>query len=540
MAWCRARSSTDGAPVAFLIPAHLATKDELETARPDDYAAAKNLKARAQQLGQSVSAYSWQRARINLGRYLSVGSDNKSRSKSRRAVALQLIMSATGYRPLPKQLAMHIADHEDRIDKFFAGGVGTGKSTSAVVEDLICILCLPGVRGLIVAPTYDQALHVLLPIFLGFCEQMERAGYPILRKFYWSQMRAELIDGGEVFFRSTSKVDNILGFSFGWAHFDETETIANPERVWDALNGRMRAEGPFRQMTGTSTPRGLRGVIGKFQAARESYTTDAERADLRQRYFFIRATTLENPHLPADYVESLRRTYSKAAWDQEVLAKILRPEAAVYQEFERSRHEFSCASRAEFMARLKAMGVPYDVAYDPGQTYAHVLWIARFAECDVIFDELCEDNITVERMHAEIVQRCLALARPPTWFVCDRAVKRERAWAAECFPQSRIQIMDSHAEQSIIDGISIMKSRLDPMIGDPVLKVAGYMWDRMPRRAIVKCFMEYRYGQQADGLLSRMPYRDNKVDHGMDAIRMFVVKRYGDIHRFLVVQRRAA
>jgi len=52
--------------------------------------------------------------------------------------------------------------------------------------------------------------------------------------------------------------------------------------------------------------------------------------------------------------------------------------------------------------------------------------------------------------------------------------------------------------------------------------------------------MEYRYGQQADGLLSRMPYRDNKVDHGMDAIRMFVVKRYGDIHRFLVVQRRAA
>lgn len=523
--------------MAHLIPPGLASKAERERASPADLAQAAALKRRAKALGKSVTRRGWLVARQNLGKaFRGVRS-----TCGRRAVALQLIAAATGYRPLPKQLALHLADNADRIDKFFCGGIGTGKSTSAVVEDMICMLCNPGTRALIVAPTYDQALHVLLPIFLAFCELMERAGYPLLRKFYWSQMRAELIDGGEVFFRSVSKIGNLLGFQFATIHLDESETIANPELVWETLTGRCRQLANFRQMLGTSTPRGPRGVIGIFQNAREKYDTLEEREKLRSRYFFVRATTLENPHLPPDYIESLQRTFSKAGWDQEVLAKILRPEAAVYSEFDRARHEFAWRDgKAKFIAHLAKAGVEYDVVYDPGQTYAHVLWIARFADMDVVFDEICEDNITVDRLHADIIARCSALARPPTGFVLDRAVKRERAWAWETFPQSQIMICESRTEQSIVEGISVVKTLLDPMVGEPRLRFASFLWDRMARRAIIKCMMHYSYDKQASGLLSRLPRKDNAYDHGADGVRMWAMKRHGEAYRFLVVQRRHA
>lgn len=456
-----------------------------------------------------------------------------------RVDTLRLISGATGYVPLEPQKDLHTASNPDRIDKFFCAGIGSGKSTAAVVDDVICAVLNPGSRGLIVAPTYDQCLHVLLPRFLAICESMEKCGMPLLRKMRWSQMRAELVCGGEVFFRSVQKVDNLLGFEFCWIHFDETETVANPELIWDTLSGRLRQEANFRQMLGTSTPRGLRGVIGKFHAAREDYSTPEERAELRKRFVFVRSTSLDNPHLPPDYLETLRRTLSKAAWDQEVMARILRPEAAVYSEFERARHEFR-ATRPEFIKRMRELGVSYDLAYDPGQSFASVLWIARFAEFDVVFDELCDDGLTLDRLHDEILKRCAALGRPPEWVVLDRAVKRERAWAAENLPQSAIMIMDGRAEQSIIDGISIVKNLLDPMSGEPRLRFCSYLWDKTPRRGVVKCMTNYVYQRQSNGMLSRLPWKDNVHDHTNDALRYWAVKRHGDAYRYLVVGRRHA
>ena len=188
-----------------LIPGPLASKRERDKADEKTVEQAVRVKAQAKALsvGQKVSTRSWLDLRDHIGR------------TQNRAFALQLVSSATGYKPFPKQLKFHLAgDAGQRISKFLCCGIGFGKSLCAMVEDVIVALCNPGTRALVVAPTYDQALHVLLPIFLRICEQMELAGFPILRKFRWSQMRAELVCGGEFFFRSSSKVDNLLGFEF--------------------------------------------------------------------------------------------------------------------------------------------------------------------------------------------------------------------------------------------------------------------------------------------------------------------------------------
>ena len=505
-------------PSLRLIPDGLASDTEARDATPADVAKALEVRARAGAVNARnvVSSQSWIELRRQLGRLQD------------RAMALQLVCSATNYRPLDKQLKMHLAGHPGRVQKFFAGGIGTGKSTSAVVDDLICALLNPGTRGLVVAPTYDQALHVLLPRFLDLCEQMERAGYPVLRKFRWGQMRAELVCGGEVFFRSVSRIDNLLGFEFCWIHFDETETIQNPERVWETLSGRCRQAANFRQMLGTSTPRGMRGVIGIFHRAREEYSTPEERALRRAEWFFVRARSMDNPHLPADYLPSLKRTMSERAWRQEVLAEILRPESAVYDEFSRMRHGLKGCTRKSFV------GVQYDLAYDAGDQWPHVLWVARYENGrEVIFDELCPDNMTTDRLHDEILARCRALGRMPEAVVCDRAVVREIQWATEAFQTSHVTRMKRRHEQSILDGIEIVRNRLDPMVGEPQLMVADYLFDQPSRRGVCPSFQLYRYPQRADGTLDIMPLKNNVHDHAMDAIRMLMMHRHGEAYRLV-------
>lgn len=511
-----------------LLPDALATKDERDKADEKTFEQAATVKAKARALSTAkVTTRSW----TDLQNYIGACQD--------RIFALRLVSAATGYKPLPAQEAFHVAVYVGLICKFFCAGIGTGKSKCTIIDDVIALLCNPGKRALIVAPTYDQALHVLLPIFLWVCECMEMAGMPILRRFRWSQMRAEMIGGGEVFFRSVSKIDNILGFEFFLVHFDECETVASPERIWHALMGRLRQLAHFRQANASSTPRGLRGVLGVFHAAREDYKTPEERELRRKQYVFIRATTLDNPHLPKDYVENLRRTLSVAAWKQEVLAEILKPEAAVYGVFERRRHELKIGSKDAFYRLMREEGTGYDLVYDFGPNYSHVLWIANSeAGYGLVFDELCEDGMSTQRIHDEIRQRCLRLGRPPDWIVCDRAVMSERRWAAQEYPQSYVQIMDSRSEQSIREGIAVVINLLDPLVGEPKLRFASYLWDQTPRRGIVKCMANYRYAQHANGLLSDMPWKDNAHDHGCDDIRMWAVKRHGGAYRSYVTSRR--
>lgn len=500
------------------IPAALADEEEIRKAPQETVRYAQEMKDKAERCStRQIAPVSWVALRREMGQ------------RKDRIGALQIIAAATGYTPHQKQIDLHIGGNGQagRIHKFFCAGIGTGKSYAGSVEDQICIFLLPATRGLVIAPTYDQVLHVLLPTFLAFCELMERAGYPILRRFYWGQMRALLTCGGEVFFRSANKVDNLLGFQYSWVHFDESETVVDPERVWDVLSGRVRQKAPFRQMLATSTPRGLRGIIAKFHTARES-APDDQRAARRREWIFVRATSHDNPHLPADYLPSLRATLSKRAWEQEVEAKILRPMTAVFPEFSRQRHALRGISRESFVRELITRGLTYDLAYDAGDQFPHVLWIARFADdVSVIFDEICDDGLTLDRLHKTIHERCARLKRPPELIVCDRARVDEIRWAVQAFPASHVERMRSRDEQLVLPGIELVRNRLDPVQGDPKILVCDYLWDKPPRRGIVNCLANLRYPQRPDGTLLNHPLKDNIHDHGVDALRMHQTKLYG-------------
>ena len=453
-------------------------------------------------------------------------------AKDRRAL-LQFFCAVTSYRPLPHMIPAHLAgpvkpewvdgrQSSAKANKLMLGGIGAGKTGWAGAEFAMGVIANPSAWHLMAGPTHDQVDNVNLPHWLRYVEELEQAGYPLgVGKWHKQAKMQKLVCGGRVFARTYAKIGNLLGFEFQTVWTDEIETVPRSLEVWDTLDGRVRdSRGQWRQIIGTTTPSGLRNVVAKFHTARlqAHQMADPEERDAElSRWFWARHTGLENPHLPPGYLPGLRKHYSTRRWRQEVMAEILRPESVIWAEFEEGRH---CIHFGSFHPQT----MEYDLAYDAGDQYPHVLWIARDAMGrSIVFDELCDDNIPSGKLHEEIVARCERLKRPPSLIVCDRAVKPEIRWAQYQFPRSHVLRMQSRLEQSVAEGIEVVRDQLDPVDGAPRLLFAKHLVDNGTRRGIVACMSNYRYKTDMHGVITPIPHKDNVFDHGADALRMHQV-----------------
>ncbi len=454
-------------------------------------------------------------------------------SKDRRLL-LQFFCSVTTYKPMAHMIQAHCAGlslpewdaakgryTSPKTQKLHLGGIGAGKTAWAGAEFVMGVIANPGGWHMLSGPTHDQVSNVNLPHWHRYVEEMEQAGYPLASgKWHKAAKEQTLVCGGKVFARTYAKIANLLGFEFSTAWMDEIETIPRSLEVWDTVDGRIRRPGSkWRQIFGTTTPNGLRGVVAKFHEARtkaQGIEDEGERRKELMRWGWWRNTALDNPHLPANYLDGLRVHYSARRWRQEVLAEILRPESVIWAEFDEQRH---CVEFSRFLANME-----YDLAYDAGDQYPHVLWIARDPQGrSIVFDELCPDNVPTGKLHEEIVMRCKRLQREPTHIVCDRAVKREIQWCLEQFPKSQVHRMNSRLEQSVAEGIELVRDQLDPVERSPMLLFARHLAKTDERRGIVACVQNYRYKQDMFGVITNIPHKDNVFDHGCDALRMHQV-----------------
>ena len=459
-------------------------------------------------------------------------------SQRRDRAAALTVLKLAGYEPLPWQGRFHLADAGPGTltNKLAICGLGAGKTHAFVQEAGILAIINPGGWGVLSAPTYDQLTNVTLPRFLALCEALAAAGFPILRRYHKTSAIAELWCGGRVFLRSMNKVDNLRSFEFVWGGLDECEIVLNASDVFDVVSSRVRALGATPEMFGCSTPRGLRGVVEIFHRNREALK--AKDATRLREWYCIRATSMDNPRLPPGYLDGRRATFSVRRWREEIEAEILKPESGVWaSDIDAQRH---VVPGFRF-----APGVPYDLAYDAGDQYPHVLWIQRFPDgrC-VVFDEFCEDGLPPGRLHDLIVARCSHLKQDPEHAVGDRAVPSELAWLQHQFPRTQVHRMRDRASQLVSTGIELVRDRLDPIARPPgsglppLLQFAGRLVPSPSRRGIWNCVRNYRYRVASDGTITIDPLKDNVHDHGADALRMHQVALFGQAGAFFQVDRR--
>lgn len=453
------------------------------------------------------------------------------------------ILEQAGYVPLAWQERLHLADapEAEQVHKLPICGLGAGKTEAGVAETLILAILNPGTWGVICAPTYDQLQGVIVPRLELWFAALAAAGTPLLRKFHRTAMFFELHCGARIYLRSAGKIDNIRGFEFGWAWIDESEAIPNIDEVWDVVSGRVRRRCHVRQIFATSTPRGLRGCVALFLRMREEIAAAGGGPAQLAAWYTIRATSYDNPHVAPGWAEAKRKTYGNRRYREEILAEVLKPQTAVWPEVDEGRHVIDWGFRDTRLRKdlIFDPRLPYDLAYDAGDSFPHVLWIQRCQdETCVIFDEYCEDGDPPTRLHDLIESRCAALGKPPEKAVCDRARTDEIRWMRSTFPTTHVLKCDTWGEQAVQPGIRLVSDRLDPVTGRPKILVSRRLVPARSRRGIWNCLREYKYKRRADGSISPEPWKDNTHDHGADALRMHQVKLFGRVDQVDVVRRR--
>lgn len=177
-------------------------------------------------------------------------------------------------------------------------GFGAGKTEAAVKRALIGKLLHPEVNRGFYEPTYDLIRMIAFP---RFEEVMEETG--LSYKLYKSPINKLSIDGyNSIIFRSMDTPSRIIGYEHGDADVDELDTLKRDDaaEVWRRIlsrNRQKKADGSRNTIGVTTTPEGFRFVYETWKK------------DPKEGYRIIQASTYSNPHLPEDYIQSLKDMY---------------------------------------------------------------------------------------------------------------------------------------------------------------------------------------------------------------------------------------
>lgn len=469
------------------------------------------------------------------------------RAKDREA-ALAICIRA-GYRPLPWQVRAHLAtgateeeladvdtsalpkDYGSKLKSHKAAwcGLGAGKTAWLLWELAVLVMLNPGKPGIVIAPTHDLLEQEIIPRWQEVASMLAAAGFPLSRKFGKTNKTDKLHCGGKVVFRSATKIDNLRGIEFAFGFIDESEILQNADYVWDVVSGRVRARCNVPQITLTSTPRGMRANIARFAANRRLIKDKVGACALLRNWFQVRATSEDNPYVDPGWLASCRATYSNRRWAEEIEAQILTPASQVWPEFSEVRHRIAYSYNPN---------LPYWMGYDGGDQYPHVLFgqTDRLGR-DIIFAEICVDNLPVSHLRDVILRQVRALKRDPETIMPDRSNRREIAWLQETFPRSYVKPMESRLEQLVSEGIQTVQDQLDPYTGQAKLLFEDRLWKNIPRRGIVNCMRNYRYVQTREGEILPTPVKDNVHDHGADALRYAMVAMHSRHSKAFIAHR---
>lgn len=178
-------------------------------------------------------------------------------------------------------------------------GFGGGKSWAAARKAVQLALLNPGCDGIVTEPTLDLLTKIMYP-------EMEKA-------LQEAGLRFRFVKQDRIFYvrikgrttrilcDSMENYPRLIGVNAAWVVSDEFDTTKMQIALaaFDKLLGRMRA-GVIRQFIIVSTPEGFSAMYHVFitQASEETR--------------LIRAKSTDNPHLPSDYIDTMRKKYPEA------------------------------------------------------------------------------------------------------------------------------------------------------------------------------------------------------------------------------------
>jgi hypothetical protein len=181
----------------------------------------------------------------------------------------------------------------------FVGGFGVGKSETMANQAFMDATHSPNALIGLYEPTYDLVRLIMAP-------RMEEKLIDFGVRYKYNKSENVIYTSsnqiGDFILRTLDNPARIVGYQTYRSHVDEIDTLKEDHArdAWNKIIARNRqsiGEGSFNRVSAYTTPEGFRFVYKRWVKQRS------------EMYQMIQASTLGNPFLPEDYVDSLRETY---------------------------------------------------------------------------------------------------------------------------------------------------------------------------------------------------------------------------------------
>jgi hypothetical protein len=400
----------------------------------------------------------------------------------------------------PGQLAF--VDDTDTQIIGISAGYGAGKTRALCAKAVMLAAANQGFIGAVMEPTGPLIRDIWQNDFDDFLE-----AYDIPYTFRASPLPEYMLHlpGGDtkILCRSFENWSRIIGLNLAWVLADEIDTVtpAIANKAFPKILGRLRA-GNVRQFGVASTPEGFRWMWNTF---------GSDNAQQRSDRKLIKMRTVDNPHLPPDFIERLEANY-----DPSLLRAYLDGEfvnlttGQVYDRFDRAKHvttDLPDTSRE-----------PLRIGVDFNVTNMSAVIAIRQGNRLLVIDEISGAHDT-DALAQEIKRR---YPNHRIYIYPDASGGNRSTNAA----QTDIQILESY-------GMSNQSSRSNPPVRDRVAAVQALLENGKGEvrltiadtcRKMIECLELQSYTEKGD------PDKDAGYDHMNDALGYVVWREFNPLH----------
>jgi hypothetical protein len=313
------------------------------------------------------------------------------------------------------------------------------------------------------------------------------------------------LPGGDtkILCRSFENWSRIIGLNLAWVLADEIDTVTPSiaNKAFPKILGRLRS-GNVRQFGAASTPEGFRWMWNTF---------GSDEAKQRPDRHLIKMRTVDNPHLPPDFIERLEANY-----DPSLLRAYLDGEfvnlttGQVYDRFDRAKHVVSELPDTD--REPLRVGVDFNVG-----NMSAVIAI-RLGSSLLVIDEISGAHDT-DALAQEVVRRY----PDRRMYAYPDASGGNRSTNAS---QTDVQILESY-------GMSNQSPRANPPVRDRVAAVQALLENGKGQvrlqvsetcKRVIECLELQCYTDKGE------PDKDAGFDHMNDALGYLVWREFNPLH----------
>ncbi len=459
-------------------------------------------------------------------------------------------------------------------NKYFLGGVGTGKTTALCDGNMLAALSTPrrwakaGVMHALFGRTGRDLRDVILPKFEERLQELEdNTGLRLYKGWRVSDKELTWANGAKTVFRPYNKPDKYRGLNLCTAWMDELEFgEGDPLKALTVIQTRIREGPPWLRTLGVaSSPNGAWSPGVKLWKRRQDRNS--------RKWRIWHATMFDNPYLfeledlcpmcndlaprcgreegcgglglHSEYIETTRSSMSRRQWLQEGLGQLVGSRGGIYAD--------DYSEDRNVVPWVWDPRLPWVLAIDWGESHAY---FCAIQVCDrpvlipetrevlmpgtwvVAAERKMEDTTrprfrhAIERFikHGDLGGRKLRTSGRgpglPVWVATDRAVKYENRWIYNWLdgPKTTVTYCKTRKQYERMHGIGMVSYMLNPLEGKPRLLLASTL--PPPGEEPVglrESLQQYGFLLDRTGQPTGVPESNTIHTHPCDALRYAIV-----------------